>query len=69
MGEVMPTDVESSNAVFERTGLMFNTAFGHAHRLGIKTALGTELPLGLEPRGPEVGVDWVRGMPPALQRR
>ena len=69
MGEVMPTDVESSNAVFERTGWMFNTAFGHAHRLGIKTALGTELPLGLEPRGPEVGVDWVRGMPPALQRR
>ena len=69
MGEVMPTDVESSNAVFERTGEMFGAAFGHAQRMGIKTALGTELPLGIEPSGPEVGVDWVRGMPPALQRR
>lgn len=69
MGDVMPTDVESSNAVFERTGVMLDTAFGHAQRLGIKTALGTELPLGLERSGPEVGADWVRGMPPALQRR
>lgn len=69
MGDVMPTDVESSNAVFERTGMMFGTAFAHAQRMGIKTALGTELPLGLEPSGPEVGVDWVRGMPPALQQR
>lgn len=69
MGEVMPGDVESSNAVFARTGAMFATAFGHARRVGVKTALGTELPLGLEPSGPEVGVDWVRGMPPALQAR
>lgn len=69
MGDRMPTDVASSNAVFERTGDLFHTAFGHAQRLGIRTALGTELPMGLEPRGPEVGVDWVRGMPPALQQR
>ncbi len=67
MGEVMPSDVPSSNAVFARTGSMFATAFGHARRVGVATALGTELPLGLEPRGPEVGVDWVRGMPPELQ--
>ena len=69
MGEVMPTDVASSAAVFERTGMMFATAFAHAKSMGIKTALGTELPLGLEPSGPEVGVDWVRGMPPLLQER
>jgi hypothetical protein len=67
MGEVMPSDVPSSNAVFARAGSMFATAFGHAQRVGVKTALGTELPLGLEPSGPEVGVDWIRGMPPALQ--
>ena len=69
MGDAMPTDVASSNAVFARAGALFATAFGHARRMGVKTALGTELPLGLEPRGPEVGAPWVRGMPPALQRR
>ncbi|HCP48420.1 MAG TPA: hypothetical protein DIU15_20455, partial [Deltaproteobacteria bacterium] len=67
MGEVMPSDVQSSNAVFGRTGSMFAAAFSHARRIGVKTAVGTELPLGLEPSGPEVGVNWVRGMPPALQ--
>jgi len=69
IGEVMPSDVESSNQVFERTGRMFNEAFSHAGNLGVSTAIGTELPMGLEPRGPEVDYDWIRGMPPSLRER
>ena len=48
---------------------MFAEAFTYARFLGVKTAMGTELPMGLEPKGPEVGEDWVRGMPPELQER
>jgi hypothetical protein len=69
IGEVMPADVQSSNEVFDRTGRMFRTAFTHARNLGVSTAIGTELPLGLEPKGPEVDYDWIRGMPLALTER
>ena len=72
LGEALPTDLAACNAVFNRAGALFKTAFSYARFLGVKTALGTELPLGLEPAGrgdidpPE---DWVRGMPAALQKR
>jgi len=69
IGENVPSDVQSSNQVFNRTGKMFNKTFNHAKNLGVKTALGTELPMGLEPKGPEVGYDWIRGIPPKLQKR
>jgi len=69
IGEVMPSDVKSSNQVFNRTGKMFKKAFNHANNLGVKTAVGTELPMGLEPKGPEVAYDWIRAMPPKLQKR
>jgi hypothetical protein len=69
MGDVMPENRAGFIEVFNRTGKMLNVAFTHARRLGVKTALGTELPLGLEPKGPEVGRDWVRGMPTDLQKR
>ncbi|MHC4438314.1 MAG: alpha-glucuronidase family glycosyl hydrolase [Planctomycetota bacterium] len=69
IGEVMPSDVKSSNQVFNRTGKMFKKVFNHANNLGVKTAVGTELPMGLEPKGPEVDYDWIRVMPPELQRR
>jgi hypothetical protein len=65
----MPTDVESSNAVFNKTGKMFKKAFGFAKDIGVKTALGTELPMGFEPQGPEVDFNWIRVMPPELQAR
>lgn len=65
----MPTDVQSSNKVFERAGLMFKTAFTHARNLDVNTAIGTELPMGLEPKGPEVDYNWIRVMPPKLQKR
>ena len=65
----MPTDVPSSVEVYNKQGEMFNKAFGFARDIGVKTAIGTELPLGIEPKGPEVGDDWVRGMPVELQDR
>jgi hypothetical protein len=65
----IPSDPESSKEVFNRTGQMFEEAFGHAKELNVKTAIGTELPLGLEPKGHSVLFDWARVMPPALQER
>jgi len=59
-------DIAASNAVFNRTGEMFNTAFSHAQNIGVKTALGTELPLGVENDGYD---SWVRGIPQELQDR
>jgi len=67
--DAMPTDIESSIEVFNKQGEMFNKAFGFAKDIGVKTAIGTEIPMGIEPNGPEVGQDWVRGMPVELQDR
>ena len=69
IGPAMPTTLSENNAVFDRTGEMLNEAFTHARNLGVKTAVGTELPLGKEAAGPEVGYDWARGMPSQLQAR
>ena len=68
MGENPPQDgdIAASNEVFNRTGAMFNTAFTHAQNIGVKTALGTELPLGVENDGYD---SWVRGIPEELQDR
>lgn len=68
MGREIYTDLEGYNEAFNETGVMFKHAFAHAKRLGVKTAVGTELPMGVEKKGEEVQADWVRGIPPALQR-
>jgi hypothetical protein len=67
MGTSYPQDVQASNQVFNKVGIMLNNAFRHARNIGIKTAVGTELPMGLEPKGPEVNKSWIRGIPPELQ--
>ncbi|HDY88002.1 MAG TPA: hypothetical protein ENH82_07815 [bacterium] len=41
----MPETPESSNEVFNRTGIMLRETFKYAHMLGIKTCVGTETPL------------------------
>jgi len=69
LGKRLPTDGQNCNEVFARSGRMLKTAFTHARHLGASTAVGTELPLGLEPKGPEVDYDWIRGMPPLLNKR
>ena len=67
----MPTDIESSNAVFNNMGRMLDKTFDFANDIGIKTALGTEIPMGLEVKGagaePETAYDWIRVMPQELQ--
>ncbi|MHC5076124.1 MAG: beta-N-acetylhexosaminidase family protein, partial [Planctomycetota bacterium] len=70
-GNTMPSesDMAAWNDVWNRSGQMLKEAFGHAKAIGVKTALGTELTMGLEPAGPEVTEDWARVMPPALQSR
>jgi len=40
-----PKTPESSNEVFDRTAALLREAFEHAHRLGVKTCVGTETPL------------------------
>jgi len=42
-----PSSGEASAAMFNRYGDMQQRAFNHARRLGIKTCVGTELPLGV----------------------
>ena len=64
-----PTDMTAWNQVWNRCGRMLKEAFGHAKMIGVKTCLGTELTMGLEPAGPEVGYNWARVMPPAVQAR
>lgn len=41
----VPTTPEGCNAVFNRTGRMFDEAFSVARKLGVKTCIGTESPL------------------------
>jgi hypothetical protein len=70
-GSTMPApgNMSAWNEVWNRSGAMFKESFGYAKNIGVKTCLGTELTMGLEPSGPEVGYDWARVMPPALQSR
>lgn len=66
----MPTTGAGCADVFNNVGNMFKKSFGFAKEIGVKTALGTELPMGVEPKGgEEVAKTWVRGMPLDLQDR
>jgi len=71
----VPTTPEACNQVFDRTAAMLREVFEHAHRLGIKTCVGTETPLivprlvqerlraqGRDPADPEVIRDLYRGI-------
>ena len=54
MGTQIYTDLQGYNEAFNQTGVMLKHAFAHAKRLGVKTAVGTELPMGVEKKGAEV---------------
>ena len=72
VGSEVPKTVAESTAVFNRFAAVFDEAFGLAGELGVRTALGTEVPLGLEPAGRgdiDPPRDWVRGMTRELKAR
>lgn len=64
------TPIEKA-ANFNNVGIMFNDAFSHARQLGVKTALGTEAPMGFEPGNSKhlVDEDWIHTCPPDVQAR
>jgi hypothetical protein len=70
-----PRTPEESNAVFDRTGAMLRDAFTFARGLGVKTCVGTEMPLtipelvkkrlqekGLDPMDPAVVKEVYKGI-------
>ena len=70
-----PTKPEDCNEVFKRTGRMLREAFEHAHRLGVRTCVGTETPLripaavqqrlkekGKDPKDPAVVAELYEGI-------
>ena len=56
---------------FNNVGFMFRDAFSHARQLGVKTALGTEAPMGFEPGNSRhlIEADWIHSCPPEVQAR
>ena len=71
----MPRNVEESCKVFNNAGEMFDQAFTHARKLGVKTCIGTETPLyipdavrerlkkqGKDPSSPAVAQEIYEGM-------
>ncbi|MFO8013307.1 MAG: malectin domain-containing carbohydrate-binding protein [Phycisphaerae bacterium] len=70
-----PTEPEECNLLFGRVGRMLGEAFAFAHRLGVKTCVGTETPLkipakvqerlktlGKDPKDPEVVAELYEGI-------
>ncbi len=83
MGEAFPEPktAEQSNAVFDRTAIMLREAFTLGRSLGVKTCVGTEMPLtipelvkkrlqekGLDPQDPAVVKDVYKGLFTRIQQ-
>jgi hypothetical protein len=64
------TPIEKA-ANFNNVGIMLRDAFTHARQMGIKTAIGTEAPMGFEPGSSRhlVESDWIHSCPPDVQIR
>ena len=71
IGSNEPTTPDEMAANFNNVGVLLNKAFTHAKQLGIKTALGTEAPMGFEAGSKEhlITKDWIRTCPPEVQAR
>ncbi len=67
----VPTTPEEKAANFNNVGVLLNKAFTHAKQLGVKTAIGTESPLGFEVGSPKhlITEGWIRGCDPHTQAR
>ena len=73
IGSKEPTTPAEMAANFNNVGVLLNRAFTHAKQLGVKTALGTETPMGVEPGSADADAlitkNWIRGCPPETQAR
>jgi hypothetical protein len=71
IGSKEPETPSEMAANFNNVGWMFRDAFSHARQLGVKTALGTETPMGFEPGNPRhlIENDWIHTCPPYVQAR
>ena len=71
IGSREPETPSEKAANFNNVGFMFRDAFLHARQLGVKSALGTEAPMGFEPGSSRhlVEEDWIHSCPPAVQSR
>jgi hypothetical protein len=71
IGSKEPTTPAEKAANFNNVGMMFRSAFSHAKQLGVKTAIGHEAPLGIEPGSPThlITENWIRSSPPDVQTR
>lgn len=74
IGSKEPTTQEEMATVFNNVGALLNESFTHAKRLGVKTAIGHEAPMGFEPGNPEfeahiIEEDWIHSCLPEVQAR
>jgi hypothetical protein len=71
IGSKEPETPSEKAANFNNVGSMFKEAFSHARQLGVKTAIGTEAPMGFEPGNSRhlVETDWIHSCPPDVQAR
>ena len=74
IGSKEPQTQEEMAAVFNSVGALLNESFTHAKRLGVKTAIGHEAPMGFEPGNPEfeahiIEEDWIHSCLPEVQTR
>jgi hypothetical protein len=71
IGSKEPETPAEKAANFNNVGLMFRSAFSHAKQLGVKTAIGHEAPLGIEPGSSThlITENWIRSSPPHVQDR
>ncbi len=71
IGSKEPETPSEKAANFNNVGFMFKDAFSHARQLGVKTAIGTEAPMGFEPGNSRhlVETDWIHSCPPDVQSR
>jgi hypothetical protein len=69
IGSKIATNMNDYNNIFKRAARVFRSAFQHAKNIGVLTASGTELPMGVEKAGGEIESEWVRGIPIEVQNR
>jgi len=57
-----PTSLQANNNVFYNVGMLLNSAFTYARALGIKTCVGTEVPLKRPPNPPHSKEEYYKGI-------